>query len=263
MDDEEYAGELFEILTAPPDPDLEPGQLGDDWIDREDGFGTEVRVTAVDVLPGPYGAQVEVGFLLDLPPGVDVPQQASVLLPLDEEWRTLCGFADPEDYAPRLASRVMWAAREHVNTHTNGPRSGFDVPSRDEQHVMLMHVLGRLGAVEHVALGRYVIRVADGDEIVVILTPDEWEQVLRRNGSPRDGVFDHYEELFASNDREQRFWVFWEGDLTSSTREALPPATTPWPTLREVRRRIAEARTSGKDFGWFAYEPTADDELPG
>lgn len=74
-------------------------------------------------------------------------------------------------------------------------------------------------------------------------------------GLPRDGAFDFYEELLASTPSEERFLVFWNGDLATSTREKLPPAKTPPPPLREVRRRIAEARASGQDFGWFAFTP--------
>lgn len=265
MDDEEYARELFRILTAPPETDLEPWHLGDDWIDRYDGFGTEVRVTSVEVVPGPYGAQVEVGFRLEVPQGLDVPEVGSVRLPVEEGWRVLSGFAEPEDYAPQVASRVTRSAREHVVARTRGPRRTFEVPEREEQHALLLQVLGRRGAVEQVTADRYVVRTGgsgDADDPVVVLTPDEWEQVLRRHGPPHDS-FDHYEELFASTPVEHRFWVFWEGDLTSSTREQLPPVKAPQPPLREVRRRIARARASGAAYGWFAYDPRTDDQLPG
>lgn len=268
MDDEEYARELFRILTAPPEPDLEPGHLGDDWIDRQDGFGTEVRVTSVDVVPGPYGAQVDVGFVLEVPPGYDVPAQGHVLLPLDEEWRVLSGLTAPEDYAPRIASRVGRAAREHVVAHTEAPRSDYEPPARDTQRAILLHVLGQVGTVEEQGPGRFVVRrEADGDhddgwDVTVVVTPEQWEHVLRRHGPVRHGGLDHYEEVFASAPEEERFWVFWEGDLTSSTREELPPVKAPRPPLRELRRRIAQARASGAAYGWFAYDPR-DDELPG
>ncbi|RYB94884.1 hypothetical protein EUA93_11305 [Nocardioides oleivorans] len=269
MEDEDYARGLFRILGAQPDPDLEPGRLGDDWIDRSDGFGTEVQVTSVEVVPGPYGAQLEVGFRLEVPPGLDVPEGGSVRFPLDEEWRVLCGFAEPEDYAPRIASRLVRAARDHVVAHIEPPRPGYEPPASDKQRAILLHVLGRVGTVEELGTDRFVVRRgADGHveherEVTVILTPEQWEQVLRRHGPVRHGGFDHYEETFASAPEEERFWVFWEGDLVSSTREELPPATTPWPPLREVRQRLAEARASGTTYGWFAYEPLRDEELPG
>lgn len=269
MDDEEYARELFRILTAPPEPDLEPGHLGDDWIDRQDGFGTEVRVTSVEVVPGPYGAQVEVGFRLEVPQGLDVPEVGSVRLPVEEEWRVLSGFAEPEDYAPQVASRVGWAARAHVVAHTEEPRPAYEPPAADTQRKILLHVLGRAGTVEELGADRFVVRrEADGDhddgwEVTVVVTPEQWEQVLRRHGPVRHGGLDHYEEMFASAPEEQRYWVFWEGDLTSSIRETLPPVEAPRPPLREVRRQIARARASGTTYGWFAYEPRKDDELPG
>ncbi|NYE35544.1 hypothetical protein F4692_000648 [Nocardioides cavernae] len=173
MDDEEYARELFRILTRPPEPDLEPGRLGDDWIDRSDGFRTDVQVVSLEVVPGPYGAQVDVRFELDVPAGYDVPAQGHVLMPLDEEWRAASGFVEPEDYAPRIAGRVSRAAREHVVAHTGPPRRGFDVPDREEQHALLLRVLGRHGEVEHVASDCYVVRTDGDDDMVVLLTPEQ------------------------------------------------------------------------------------------
>lgn len=264
MDDEDYARELFEILTRPLDPDepVDNYGTGSDGIDRYDGFGTEVRVTSIDVVPGPYGAQIEVGFLLDLPPELaDVPSSGSLLLPLDAEWRQVSGLDEPEDYAPRIASSLMAEVRRHVSAYRPGPGAGrgYEPPDREEQHAMLLHVLSRSGDVEEQAPGRYLVRDEDGNELEVILTPDQWEQVLRKHGAPRDQRFDHYEELLASTPPEERFLVFWSGDLAASTREKLPPAKVPLPPLRDVRQRIAEAEASGKDYGWFAYTPIKDD----
>ena len=63
MDDEDYARQLHAILAAPPDPEVPPGHLGDDWIDRSDGFGTDVRVTAIAVVPGDHGNQLDITFV--------------------------------------------------------------------------------------------------------------------------------------------------------------------------------------------------------
>lgn len=267
MDDETYAHRLFEILTRPLDPDepVDHYGMGEDWIDRYDGFGTDLRVTRIDVVPGEHGSQMDIGFVLEVPEGVDVPAEGSLLLPLDEEWREVSGFSEPEDYAPRVATHLMRNARNHISAHDQGPRDAPDVPPRDAQHAMLLKVLGREGEVAEQGPGRYVVRrpgaVAD---LVVVLAADEWEQALSRHGTPQDGAFDFYEELLASRGRDERFVVFWEGELVTSTREELPPAASPPPAMREVKRRIAEARASGKDFGWFAYEPgSPKDQLPG
>lgn len=258
MEDQAYARELFAILTGPPDPSVPPGGLQPDWIDRHSGFGTEIRVSSIDVVPGLHGVQIEVGFVLEVPEGRDVPPEGSFLLPVDREWRELSGFAEPEDYAPRVASAVEQKAGEHVRAHSGRrTRGSYDPPDRDAQHAMLLSVLGRYGEVEEERAGRYVVRRAGRDDIVVVLSADEWEQVLRREGPPHDD-FDSYEERFASTPREERFLVFWDGHLTSSVREELPPVKRPHEPMHVVKQRIAEARASRKDFGWFAYMPLPD-----
>jgi hypothetical protein len=90
---------------------------------------------------------------------------------------------------------------------------------------------------------------------VVLVTNDQWERVVRRHGPRRAWLLEHFDELLASTPREERFLVFWDGDVTTSTREKLPPAKKPLPPLREIRRQISEARASGRDVGWFAYSP--------
>ncbi|WP_310248431.1 hypothetical protein [Nocardioides sp. BE266] len=266
MDDEEYARELFEILTRPLDPDepVDSYGTGSDRIDRYGGFGTEVRVTSIDVVPGPYGAQLEVGFVLDLPPGLDIPDSGSIRLLVEREWRELGGYAEPEDYAPVVAGQVQRGARDHVVLHTEGPRPDYEAPDADAQRALLMHVLRRWGEVEQPADDRYVVRLEEGFEVTVLITPDQWEQVLRRHGPPRDHTFDYYEEaLVETGADDERFLVVWEGDFARSVREELPPVASPRPPLREIRRRIAEAEASGRPYGWFAFTPRTDDELPG
>lgn len=264
MDDHEYARQLFEILTRPDDPARLPGHLDADWIDREDGFGTVLQVRSITVVPGQYGSQIEVAFVLDLPDDVSGPAEGSLLLPLDAEWREVSGLAEPEDYAPRVASRLMHHGYRQVQGHTGTPRRAYDLPGRDAQRAMLLHVLAREGHVTEPAPDRYVVQGRNGDELVVILTADQWERLLQRHGPPRDGAFDYYEELLAARSRATRFIVFWEDDVALSTREELPPASAPQLPLREIRRRIAEARETGRDYGWFAYSPDdTEDQLPG
>ena len=253
MDDVDYARELYEILTAPADPAVPPGHLGDDWIDRGDGFGTDVRVTAINVVPGDHGSELDIAFVLDRPDDVDVPREGSLLLPLDAEWREVSGFTEPEDYAPRVAARLVRCIREHSRSH-QPPRDDRDLPSRAEQHALLLEVLGREGQVVEQAANRYAVRQQKAD-LMVVLTPDQWEQMIRRHGPRREQLLEHFGELFASTPWEERFLVFWEGDAATSTREKLPPVKKPLPQLREIRRQLSEARASGQDFGWFAYAP--------
>ncbi|CAB4961387.1 unannotated protein [freshwater metagenome] len=81
MDDVDYARQLYEILTAPPGPEISTGSLGDDWIDRCDGFGTDVKVRSIVVVPGDHGSQIEVAFVLDLPEDIDVPRRVRCCFP--------------------------------------------------------------------------------------------------------------------------------------------------------------------------------------
>jgi hypothetical protein len=198
MDDEEYARELFEILTRTADPDLAPHRLGPDWIDRSGGFGTDLRVTSIDVVPGEHGSQIDVGFALDLPAEFDLPEAASLLLPFDQEWREISGFDHPEDYAPRVAMLLM------RNIYKLQPRrpSAVARPPREEQHALLLRVLRRHGDVEQQAPDRYVV-TGGGKTLTVLLTADQWEAVLRDEGLPHDAI-DHYEELLASRGRGER-----------------------------------------------------------
>ncbi len=259
MNDVDYARRLQEILTAPPGPTVTPGGLGDDWIDRCDGFGTDVKVTSIAVVPGRHGSQVDVAFVLDLPDGVTAPREGSLLLPLDAEWREVSGYAEPEDYAPRIAMRLVRHIYEHIRAHDPSRDAERDLPARAEQHAMLLEVLGQQGEVEQQAADRYVVRNGEREDLVVLMAPDQWERVVRRHGPGRADLLAHFDELFASTPREERFLVFWAGDATTSMRKKLPPVTKPFPSLRETRRRLAAARASGEPFGWFAYLPEPRD----
>ncbi|UUZ59917.1 hypothetical protein [Nocardioides sp. B-3] len=165
-----------------PDPEISPGYPGDDWIDRGGGFGTDVKVTAIDVVPGEYGNQLDIAFVLDLPDDVDVPLEGSLLLPLDAEWREVSGYTEPEDYAPRVAARLVRCIREHVRAHEPSRDSDRELPSRAEQHAMLLEVLGREGQVEEQAPNRYVVRRQQQEDLTVLVTPDQWERVIHRHG---------------------------------------------------------------------------------
>jgi hypothetical protein len=154
---------------------------------------------------------------------VVAPREGSLLLPLDGEWREVSGYTEPEDYAPHVAARLVRCIRDHASAPQASRDDDRRLPARAEQHAMLLEVLERQGQVE-----------------------PAWP-------------LEHFDELFASTPREERFLVFWEGDVTTSTREKVPPAKRPFPPLRETRRRLAEARASGRDFGWFAHAPGSRD----
>lgn len=261
MDDEEYARQLFDILTRPVDESVNQFAPGGDRIDREGGFGTEVRVTSVHVVTGEHGAELEVGFVMDVPdrPAFrDVPATGSVRLPADAEWRELSGYAEPTAYASAVAYQVMAAGRQLVvsNERPRPRRADRDLPGRDEQWALLLEHLGYEGPVREVGKGRVeVTRTWDGIESVltVVVTPDEWEQLLHRNGTGV-GFGDWFGPLVATMQEDEGFLVYWRDDLHASTREELPPVRGT-ASERRFRAIVDEARARDPDatFRWTAH----------
>lgn len=253
MDDEDYAQELFAILTRPLDPD-EPRDAygtGADGIDRHGGFGTEVVVTSVAAVPGPYGSRLEVGFRLEVPAGEDVPAEGVFHLPLAREWREASGYGAPATYAPDVARGTERAVREHISSH--GAVEPTAVPDRDVQRALLHKALGSFYDVEVVAPDRIELRRAGQVEWTVLVTPDQWEQVVRRHGRRPDWLQEHFSELLASGSRDDSYLVFWEGDLVKSVRAELPPVSGSTRNLNAAR-----ARGPIPGAGWFAYRPGTD-----
>jgi hypothetical protein len=251
MDDAEYARQLFEILTRPPDPDLAPGRLGQDRIERHDGFGSDLRVTSIDVVPGEHGNQIDIGFVLDMPELVDIPARGSRLLPLDPEWRELSGYEDPADYAPFIALRLMSEVHRHISVH-QGRRDPYpNLPDRDAQWALLLEHLGHEGTVVDAAPGRVLVRTRGQEDLTVLMTPEQWEQEMRRHGTGQ-GLSDFFTDLLGPRRRDEGFLVVWEGELTRSTREKLPPVRGGVAEQRELMRRIAEMRAANPDakIGW-------------
>lgn len=254
MDDEEYARRLFEILSRPLDPDepVDPYGTLTDRIDRSSGFGTDVRVASIDVVPGEHGNQIAVGFVLDVPAGTDVPPEGTVLLPVAAEWREAQGYLEPASYAPWAASGLMRGVGRHIDSH-RGQSEPVVVPDRETQRALLHDVLGREGDVAEAATGRFVVRRTGSDELTVLVTPDQWEQVVRRHGPRRSWLLEHFSELLASRARDDSFLVFWEGDLVRSTREQLPPVSG---HLRALMAMQAEGPAHPRGT-WYAYRPDA------
>jgi hypothetical protein len=243
MEDEAYARELFAILTRPLDPDepVDSYGTGSDRIDRHGGFGTEVKVTSIDVVPGPYGAQIEIGFALEVPDGVDVPAEGSFLLPVDREWREAQGCVTPALYAPLIATQTERAAGRHVDRHT-AARTDAVVQDPDDL----------------AALVREVEEQHPGTTFVA--TADEWAQVLRRHHGRRARLFEDVAELVASSHRDEHFLVFWEGELVRSVRATLPPVSGGLKALLGMQA----ARDRGEDpyagGAWYAYTPVGDEQ---
>src|SRR5688572_17870083 len=122
MSDEEYVATLLAMLTKPaPTHPADPYGQADDGIDRYDGLGRDVKVLGHRGVGGLYGDELEVSFVLRLPAGDPdwdgVPENGVTRVPFDAEWRRLSEFGDPAAYAPRVATRVQFAARDHAVQH--------------------------------------------------------------------------------------------------------------------------------------------------
>ena len=245
MEDEDYARELYEILTRPLDPDepVDAYGMGRDRIDRYDGYGTDVRVTSLDVVPGEHGDQIEVGFVFDVDYLGPAPAEGSLRLPFAAEWRAAQGFAYPALHAPWVAWGVMRGVGRHLDAHPPGSTPDHDLPDRATQWSLLLERLGREGDVTEVAPGRVVVRRRGVADLTVVITPDEWEHVLRRHGAPTSARVDFYDELLASGHPDEVFVVFWDGDLVRSVRGELPPVNG---SLREIAA-LQAARDRGEE----------------
>ncbi|GAA1935087.1 hypothetical protein [Nocardioides hwasunensis] len=245
MDDEAYARELFRILTRPLDlgEAVDAYGTGPDGIDRYQGFGTEVWVTSIDVVPGQHGAQIEVGFAFDVADLTDVPPEGSTLLPFAAAWREAQGCVTPALYAPQVAAQVERAAGRHIERGARPPEPEPDLPDRATQATWLREL-----ERDHAGVG-------------IVATPDEWEQVVRSHHGRRAWLDEDVSELDGSRHRDDRFLVFWEGHLERSVRSELPPVSGALRAL--LAMRAAGQPRLGPGDGWFAYRPLEDDELPG
>ena len=247
MDDETYVRELFDILTNPSPSGINPADpygQADDRIDRYDGFGRDLRVTAARVVPGEYGAMVEIGYELEIPDRPDlrgVPRHNAIRLPVSAEWRAASNLDDPADYAPMVARRLMSSVRRHVSAHQPGTPHVHTLPGRKEQWEVLLEHLGRHGEVTEVSPGRLqVVRRRDGRMRTVLITPDQWEQVLLRDGL--DLFHGHVIDLLFGTSEihfsgppppDEAYLVVWDGELQRSVREVLPPVR-PWHPMKFV-----------------------------
>lgn len=264
VDDDAYVERLLAILTNPHPTGIDPADpygQADDGIDRYDGFGRDVRVEAISVADGEHGAEIVVGFELRVPWRWRLrrsPRQGTVRLPLDREWLELSGYLDPAAYAPVVAREVEHAALGLV---ARSARVGADsappaLPDRDEQWQALLGELSSSGAVRELAPGRIEVREPEGATVTVVVSPEQWEQVLRG----RVSVDEDLEVLLGSRQEDETFVVFYRGDLVLSTREKLPPVRSRW--LEDL---VAEARRADPDatFGWYAHPTRPPEDEPG
>ena len=270
MDETDYVTALLRILTNPTPTGIDPADpygRADDGIDRYHGFGTDMWVEALEITDGPHGDELKVSFALAVPAESQwrgMRTRGSVQVPFDAEWRQLSGLADPAAYAPQVAARVEAAATDLVQSHLNrGARDRMHrqiragLPDREGQHQMLLETLRSEGTVTELGPDRFELHFDDADEgddgpsmMTVVVTPEEWEQVLASEAM--EDLCLYLAEVIADPDPDERFLVFYDGDLRRSTREKRPPVRG-----RAQERRWAELRTSDphdRNYGWIGYE---------
>jgi hypothetical protein len=174
---------------------------------------------------------VELGYELEIPDRPElagVPRHNAIRLPVAAEWRTASNLDDPADYAPEVARQLMGSVHRHIRAHQPGTRTVPALPGRAEQWRLLLEYLGRQGEVTEVSPGRLEV-VRDEHLRTVLITPDQWEQELVRHGV---NLFEgHVLDLFWATPfhvsgpppPDEAYFVFWDGGIQRSVREALPP----------------------------------------
>jgi hypothetical protein len=186
-----------------------------------------------------------------------IPSRVVARMPFEREWRRLSGYESPTDYAPYVAREAESAATSHVERHRVAASASPAIesargrlPARDVQWGLLLSALATEGgpAVE-VSPGRIEVRLADCDDstdadspgVTVIVSPDEWADVLAAHGWRHVEMY--VAELLGPRDPDEHFVVFYRGDLVRSIREELPPVRG-----RARAGRLGEERPGG----WFA-----------
>jgi hypothetical protein len=264
-EDDAFVAGLLAILTNPEPTDIatdDPYRQAEDGIDRYNGFGTDVWVESLRVVEGEYGAELEVTIGLAVPSGErsQIPSRAVSRVLFERRWRELSGYGSPAEYAPYVARQVESAASSHIRDHRarapaspgRGP-TRRPVPARDVQWRLLLDGLAaEAGPAVEVAPGRIEVRIADRDDradadsevVTVIVTPDQWEDVLAAHGSRNVGMY--VAERLGPRDSDEHFVVYYGGDLVRSIREELPPVRG------TARARRFAAEGAG---GWYAVAP--------
>lgn len=91
----------------------------------------------------------------------------------------------------------------------------------DAHWQILLAALSDEGAVREVAPGRIEVHGPEGAVVTVVVTPGQWEQVLADHvGGDVDLYF---AELLGPRQDDETFLVFYNGNLSRSIREKLPP----------------------------------------
>jgi hypothetical protein len=264
-EDEAFVAELLAILTKPDPTGIDPYGMADDGINRWNGLGRDIWVESLRVVDGEYGPELEVVVRLAVPADETprIPGRAVARVPFEREWRRLSGYESPADYAPYVAGEAEWAARSHIRVHRAGPsqstrREAAPLPARDVQWQLLLDGLAVEGgpAVE-VSPGRIEVRLADSDDhveadspvVTVVVTPGQWEDVLAAHGWRHVEIY--LAQLLGPRDPDERFVVYYRGELVRSIREELPPVRG------AARARRFAAMGPG---GWYAVAPQPSPE---
>jgi hypothetical protein len=108
---------------------------------------------------------------------------------------------------------------------------------------------GTHGTPTEVAYARIELRDASA-AVTILVMPEQWEQVVAKHAG--NDIAMYLDELLAPRQDDERFVVFFDGDLARSTREKLPPVRG-----QAIARRLADHRAAhpSAEVGWFAHTP--------
>ena len=264
MEDQAYVAALSAILTNRHpviDPD-DPYGGAEDGIDRYDGFGRDVWVESAAVAVGAYGAEAEVRFALALPEGLlaeGMADHGTVRVPVGREWRELSGYENPRAYAPVVALHVEFAARAMVERHEALMRGHppTEPAAAGTRWQALLDELSSYGSVVEVAAGRVELRGSSSVAVTFVVTPEQWEVVVAKHVGADFELF--VAELLSPGLTDGDYVVFWDGRLTWSGREALPPV----PAHSSDNHFAGDRNTyPNANSGWYAYAPQQPDSGP-
>lgn len=246
-----------------------------DGIDRQSGFGSDVRITGLKVVGGDESGELSVTFELNLPNYgrfKKVPRSSTTRVPFGTQWLAASGITTPGDYAAEIAREVESAAGSLValavgrpRRHANPATADRDTASAEKLWAQLVDDLGRHNvSAQESAPGiiEIVEELADGvaDPVKVHVTPEQWRayvvdcEIGARSDSGVDAstagdgpglAMLYLEEALGSRWDDEQHIVYYKDGFHGSIRAALPP----------VRDPASRAPRTPPDGDWYAYDP--------
>lgn len=247
-----------------------------DGIDRQSGFGSDVRITGLKVIGGDERGDLEVTFELTLSPYwkfKKIPRFGTIRVPFGTQWLAASGVTTPAEYAPDIAREVEFACHSLIEQATDSrsrrradpAAADRDTAPADELWAQLLVDLGH----DHVSARESeagVIEVIEdggdgpGEPVWIHLTPEQWRsyvvdcEISARNDSGVDassagdgpGLARLYlDETLGSRCEGERHIVLFKDGFHGSIRAELPP----------VRDPASRTPRTPPDGDWYAFAP--------